>query len=413
TIAKYMICPKSLDCGSSIESMSEQGLSDFEEYDYRMGSVSYQPGNSGDVDALLNAIKRSLQKIDSSKHPLLLLSDGKDSMALAVGYSRLGESVETLTFLRREDHGMKEYITKVCRKLGHRPYFVEVDHILNQFSKETFVGACGVMESPVLDQGFMFFLYGLKSFFGEGTRNADEYVVIDGLGNDETFGYLPSSNQYRSFLLSKLGLWKLIPTNLRALKWYIRSPCESHGDLSTLGCIFPIPKSFDLNQYFSKVKKSSEPVSFVDFRAFSRGAFHDHQCMMGKTKAATTYLGADVVFPWIDTELANFVFNLQIEDKFDFSSLTNKLLLRKLLLAEIGWEQSKRGVDLYYDLEEKWFKSEVLASIVPFELISIIDSNLILPNYAKKRAYLELLNLYGFCLNQKMTHDEIKELLLG
>jgi hypothetical protein len=413
TFAKHMLCPYSIMSAKPIQDLSAQGAKDFAEYPYQMQSDLYLGNSSNGDDVLLGKIADALSETDGSKRPLLLLSDGKDSISLALAYAHLGQKIDTVTFLRRDDSELKVFISKICNIMGHTPYFVEIDEIMKSFDKNTFLSACQKMQTPVLDQGFLFFLFGLAAFFRTNNFNPVDYLVVDGLGNDETFGYLPSTNQIRSFKLAKLGLWKLIPSACRSLKWYLRSPAESHGDLSALACFYPFNTSYDLNEYFSKIKASTEAFSFIDFRAFSRGAFHDHQCMMGKTIVAAKQLGAEVVFPWTSKSLADYVFNLPVTAKFDFDSLTNKVALRKMLENKLDWQQQKRGVDLYFDLDLLSFKHNILAAVVPVHLIQIIDSNKLLPEYVKQRAYLELLNLYGFCIGQGMTEVEIEGLLLG
>lgn len=413
TFAKHMLCPYSILHIDKHLELSKQGVDDFSQYPYRMLSDFYNGNSVGSADILLDKIAESLNDIDSCRRPLLLLSDGKDSMALALGYSHLGIKIDTLTFLRRDDSELKDYITTVCNQLGHTAHFVEVDEIITSFDRDFFLSACKNMHSPVLDQGFLFFLFGLKLFFSKKNINAGDYTIVDGLGNDETFGYLPSIDQFRSFKLAKFGLWKLLPQNLRSFKWYVRSPAESHGDLSAIACFFPIKLSYDLNKYFSKIKKSTEELSFIDFRAFSRGSFHDHQCMMGKTVATVSQLGTDVHFPWLNPTLANYIFNLPKDDKFDFESLENKKLLRRLLENRLDWHQEKRGVDLYFDINLEFFRTEILDLVVPKEITVVIDNNKVLPNYVKKRAYLELLNFYGFCRSHGMSDLDIEELLVG
>lgn len=412
TFAKHMVCPANLTKVELEENLPRLGRTEFEKYRYRMQSNNYSINDNASCNALLEKLCAAVNSEQSQKKPLLLLSDGKDSMALALAYSQLGKSIDTLTFLRRNDHELKKFIIETCGTIGHQPHFIEVDDILKNFDKDVFISACSKMTTPVLDQGFLFFLFGLNSFFSDNALNAEDFVIIDGLGNDETFGYLPSKKQIQSYRLAKLGLWKVLPPSLKSFKWFIRSPAESHGDLSALACFFPIKSSYDLNNYFSDIQLKGDKLSFVDFRAFSRGAFHDHQCMMGKTKASAKFHGVEVFFPWLHSDLANYVFNLPEHEKFNFESLQNKVLLRKLLSKKINWQQSKRGVDLYFDLDLATFKSRILGKVVPEKMISIIDNNFILPDYVKQRAYLELLNLYGFCISNGMSEVDIEELLL-
>ncbi|MFP3365973.1 hypothetical protein R0J93_20160, partial [Pseudoalteromonas sp. SIMBA_148] len=58
------------------------------------------------------------------------------------------------------------------------------------------------------------------------------------------------------------------------------------------------------------------------------------------------------------------------------------------------------------------FKINVLDKIIPEKITKIIKSNKLLPSYVKQRAYLELLNLYGFCIAQGMASSDIEDILL-
>ncbi|MEZ9565326.1 hypothetical protein AB4226_09210 [Vibrio artabrorum] len=406
TYAKNMICPK-----ISTQGLSVQGQNDFDKYRFRHSSSYYKGDSEANTGLLLEHVKEALAKSNSSKKPLLLLSDGKDSMTIALAYSKLGISCKTLTFLRKEDIEMKEYIKSVALSLGHVPYFIAIDEILGSFDPEMFVESCKSMDNPVLDQGYLFFLFGLSQFFKSNGFKPSDFNVVDGLGNDETLGYMPSKDQLMAYKLSSLNLWKLVPDSLSFLRWYLRSPSESHGDLSALSCFFKISNAYNLNEYFKLVSNTNDSVSYVDFRAFSRGNFHDHQCMMGKTKSSCNYFGSDYFFPWVDNKLADYCFNLPLESKFDFPKRVNKIILRRLLKENFHWEQTKRGVDLFVDIDILKFSKDIVSKIVPEEFINKIINKTGVPSSVKKRALLELLNFYGYCLSRGYGYNKISEIL--
>jgi hypothetical protein len=413
TICKHMVCPDELIDSKNI---INDGYQLFKKYKFRHLSESYTGKSIPSTDILLKTLISALPETVTSgnKQPLLLLSDGKDSMALALALSKAGIKSKTLTLLRNSDEELKNYVEGVCKKLGHEAYFITVDEIMESISFEESVSACGHMEKLVLDQGFLFFLTGLSCFFRKQCINPAGVQIIDGLGNDEHFGYLPNSDQLKSLSLSKFNLWKLFPNKFLFLRWYFRSPAESHGDLSALSVFFPIKKSLNLNLFFSKVFKKSaiSDLDIIDLRAFSRGAFHDHQCMMGKTKAAAHYLGSTISYPWSEENISNYCFNLPLEYKFDFRTLENKIILRKLLNETIGWKQEKRGVDLYYDLDPERFYESYLSSILPDVIKKSLKNSAFIPKYVKKRAYLELYNLVCFCTYHNKL-ELLEEVLLG
>jgi asparagine synthetase B (glutamine-hydrolysing) len=408
TFGKHMICPKIDD-----EDLATQGWNDFITYHYRHNSNNYTGNSIYTNDTLLEHLKIAISNTcDHTKIPLLLLSDGKDSLSLALAFSELGVKIHTLTILRRNDVSMKSYLQDIATKLGFFSYFITVDEIVGAFDESFFKKSFRYMNNPVLDQGYLFFLLGLKIFFEKNNFNSQDFQIVDGLGNDEYFGYLMSKQQWSSFKFSRLGIWKIVPKYLKNLKWYIRSPIESHGDLSTLACFFNFSSSYDLNKYFSRISKSTQKEKYLDLRAFSRGSFHDHQCMMGKTDVAAQYIGSSCVFPYLDQTLANYCFNIPIDKKLDFNNKVNKIPLRKLLSETIGWNQKKRGADFFLDLDLDYFHDQVISRIVPQEFIDIIKNNKILGKDIKKRAYLELLNFYTYCtIRAGMNKNEIREIL--
>ncbi|MFM5622907.1 hypothetical protein ACET8H_01790 [Aeromonas veronii] len=405
TYAKYMVCPSDIH-----HNASENGLNSYARYNYRQASEYYKGTSdpSKIMDELIAALRRNL---DGSKEPILLLSDGKDSMSLALALSKMNLHCKTLTLLRKNDDSLKKVVEEKCALMGHIPYFIEIDEIINSFDHALFMKSCRLMKNPVLDQGMIFFLGGLDLFFEKEKIDPNTCQLIDGLGNDEHLGYLPSKSQRHSFIISKFGLWKFNKFLPRFVNWYIRSPAESQGDLSAISCFFGFKNSYDLNSYFSKIKIKSD-AEYIDFRAFSRGSFHDHQCMIGKTKVAAYAHGADIIYPWTDSILANYCFNLPSEHKFDFNALKNKLILRRVLQDELSWKQEKRGVDLFIDLDVDKF-IPILNNYVDTEVIMQILKVKLIPSSVKKRALLELLNFSGYLNANGYTRGQIISLLIG
>ncbi|KAF9658585.1 hypothetical protein HBA12_15565 [Tenacibaculum mesophilum] len=412
TFAKYMICPDSFYNLKEGVSIKDEGKTEFQKYKYNLSN--YEGSTNYNVDFFLDKISKSINKvIDNSKEPIILLSDGKDSLSLALGFSNLGIKCKTLTLLRKEDVALKHYLESVCEKLGHEPYFVNVDEIITNFNAEFFKESFSTMETPVMDQGYLFFLFAIKIFFDKTGLSPENCQFIDGLGNDEYFGYFFSDHQYLSYKLSMLGIWKFLPEKMYKLKWYFRSPAESNGDLSSLATFFKIPEAHNINIFFKKIKKGVEENNYLNFRAFSRGKFHDHQCMMGKTNNATRFQKSICLFPWLEEDLANYCFNLPVNKKYNFKKRLNKIALRELLEEKLKWGQSKRGVDLYFDLDIVKFKRDIVGKIVPDRLImSVLDNNCV-KDYVKVRGLLELMNFYQFCISKGLSDSEINKILNG
>ncbi|MGA1933009.1 hypothetical protein ACH5BF_09880 [Arcobacter sp. YIC-464] len=413
TYGKHMVCPETIS-EKIIKDIMKTGMDDYKNYIFKHTEKKTDNITKFSSDELLKYIKESiLNKSNPKKKPLLLLSDGKDSLCLAIAFNELNISCDTITFLKNDDNEMKSYLTKVTTKLGHNAHFITVNEIIQSLDMGEFKKSFKSMNNPVLDQGYIFFLFGLKLFFEKYKLSSSDYEVYDGMGNDEYLGHMPSKEQLQSFKFSKINLWKILPSNFKSYKWYIRSPIESHGLLSTLSCFFSFPYAYDLNKYFKGIKASLDKEHFLDLRAFSRGKYLDRQCMMGKTETAANYLFTNAVFPWLDNELSNYCFNIPVDEKLNFEELVNKVPLRKLLKNKISWNQDKRGVDLFLDLDEEFLK-KFLTKEIPMVLIDRITFNKVLSTKVKKRAYLELLNFYLYCaVKENMTENEIKEILNG
>jgi asparagine synthetase B (glutamine-hydrolysing) len=409
-----MVCPDSLQEADCHHDIAKFGLEDFNKFRFRHLSPNYTGTNKPSETILLEKIKAAVKNtLDPNKKPLLLLSDGKDSTAIALAMSELGISCHTLTILRNEDDDLKTHISTFAKKLGHKPVFVKTDEIISAFSANDFLEACGKQIEPVMDQAFFFVFFAIKHLCERTKISSNDLMLVDGSGNDEYFGLLPNRKQIHSYRLSLLNVWPFLQKIKRETKWYMRSPAESQGLLSAISCVFPFPESFSLNQYFSALGLSPKPLAMVDFRAFSRGYLEDRKCVMSKTINVANYFGAQVCFPWAANDLAEYCFNLPVSYKFDFKRLKNKILLRELLIKKLDWKQEKRGLDVYFDLDMASFKEQILSQIMPDKIIREIDKSFFLPEYVKKRAYLELLNFYGFCVARGMAHKDIAGLLFG
>lgn len=408
TFGKHMVCPNIIN-----DDLKKQGIEDYKNYKYKHLSTSFKGDSNYSNQNLLKHLKNAILNImPKDKKPILFLSDGKDSLTLALAMNELGIEFDTLTLLRDEDIEVKNYILSVAKFLNFHPQFISTKEIIDSIDIESYKESFNYMEFPILDQSYLFFFMAVKIFFEKNNFNSGEYFFIDGMGNDEYFGHMPSKQQLNSFKVSRLKLWKLLPKCLKSFKWYIRSRIESHGLLSTLACFFEFNKSHNLNKYVEGIEKSMDKKQFLDFRAFTRGQYLDTQCMIGKNTTVAKAFDTICIYPWLDEKLANYCFNIPIDEKLDFENIVNKIPLRKILEEKIDWHQTKRGVDLFFDLNMNKFYDDVISKIVPKDLINVIKNNKILNDSIKKRAYLELLNFYTYCsVKEKMSDDEIRELL--
>jgi hypothetical protein len=62
-----------------------------------------------------------------------------------------------------------------------------------------------------------------------------------------------------------------------------------------------------------------------------------------KARVATAGFGMEVVFPWADDDLSTFIYSLPSSQKVDLRQGRNKVLLRELLRACLGYDAEEIG----------------------------------------------------------------------
>lgn len=387
-----------------------QGKKDFVNYRFKQASVkdSESSYHFQDIERIKDSIFKSLVKqLPNDKEKVLLLSDGKDSLTIALAMHKLGVKFTTLTLLKDDDVELKEYLVRVTSSLGVSSFFYNVTELLDSYSFGDFVDHMSNADYPIMDQAYLFFYLGVKKFL-EDKKSNDDFCFIDGMGNDEYFGHMPNSNQLKSFALSKLKLHKL--TSNRKLRFYLRTEAESQGILSALSFFYDIQYSLDLEEYFRYAACSvKNKKDLMDFRAFSRGQFLDKLQMSYKTKLAASSLNQYFCFPWEEEEVSDIIFNLPQNLKFDLKGMKNKIILRLILESEIGWNQSKRGVDLYEGVSIETLLH--LSSNVPEKAVDIIVRSKMASLKIKKRALLEIVNLYSYMKAKGFSNEEFLDVL--
>jgi len=406
SFAKYMVSLPVNDDGAF-----EVGKNDFNSYSFVIPKGS--PSNDFSsyktyADAVLKRIAAVVSDNTSQKRIVLLLSGGKDSLSIALALSEFGVPFETITFLRDEDSKLKSYLEKVTFKMRIKSTFISTREISDRFDYHEFKESFHFASYPMMDQAYLFYYFGLKLFI---EHSADEnfindFCFIDGMGNDEYFGHLPTKKQQQSFALSKMGFYKLVKSGFH--RYYLRSPSESQGLLSGLSYFFEIKVESNIEKYFSyAVSCIKSEHDFLSFRAFSRGQYLDKVQMAYKIKLASTALGMSCFLPWEDESLQSLVVRLPLSFKFDLKEGRNKVLLRNILTDKLAWSQDKRGIDLFVDLSVNDLRD--FSKDVPDVLSDRIFKAKLASFDLKKRAILELVNFYAFCTTHGVNdHDFIK-----
>lgn len=336
------------------------------------------------VETLLRNIASACEKtLTMQGEPVLLLSSGKDSMALALGFAELGISVQCVSLVTDEEE--REYIEAILQKIGHVPHFITLSQIKSNSGKFVDLSLCN-SRYVCLDQAIFPMYVALQDFFSGQKLN-----IIDGMGNDVYFGHLPSKYQIQSYRYGSLR--HILPNELR---YYFRNFTSAMGLRTALSFISPeknisnIKDKF-LRDFINFKPDSNEDVDIVNARAFIRGEYIDNFVYAEKTRIIAENLNCNVSFPWMDRTLAYYCFNLPKELKYNFEKLENKILLRKLLREKFNYNRPKKGIDLLFQLSEREIIKILQGNQVPGDRIGSILKSRMSGASIRKRALFELL----------------------
>lgn len=360
------------------------------------------PSNLYSPADLLKVICNALEISTKGKpnNLVLLLSTGKDSVGLALGFAELGVSVDTLSLV--SDDAEAELIGSFAKQLGHRSHIIHASDIEKRFD-EKFLRNLDY-DRVCFDQAIMFFEIMLDL-----AQIGKDVTLIDGMGNDISFGHIPSLNQIRSF---KLGS-ALKSINIQ--NYWARDFKQAMGVSTALRYFLNSETRNALESRFPSLLGKYDPKitsiqSLFSERAFVRGIFLDEYQYAEKTRILGKKLNVEVVFPWSDESLSNFVFNLPENQKFNSKKLINKLLLRELLFDKLNYDQPKVGINIYEKIAVDY--SDLLKSMRFFNenFIWAIQNKALLSNSTKKRAMLEAMLFASYLRGLPEYRRELPEL---
>jgi hypothetical protein len=378
---QYLIDPKCLNAELGSKSIGEE-FSDFPFREHRnLGTSCIKE------ESLLSSITKACEKsLSTPGKPVLLLSSGKDSLSLALGFAELGISVDCVSLVTDDEEG--EYLKDLTSQLGHSLHLVGLDQIRSLSSKFADVSLCS-SEHICLDQALFPMYLALENY-----ASGESVNIIDGMGNDIYFGHVPAKYQINSYRYGTLR--NALP---KSLGYYLRNFTGAMGLRTASSYILGSRKEMRItnNRYadFINLKPNfSNQTDIIDARSFIRGKYIDNFVYAEKTRVIGRLLKCNVSFPWMDQDLANYCFNLPKELKYNFDNLENKILLRKLLKSKIGYNRPKKGIDVFLKLTESEIVKILRDSLVPEVYIKPILKSKIYGTAARKRALFEQLLLH-------------------
>lgn len=326
---------------------SEDGLEVEWEVDYPWfndkSAEDRKPSTRTLLDLITAATERKVGEADGKG--TLMLSAGKDSSAIALGLAEAGYSqVPTVTVSMGPEDPEPPIAAAVTAKLGlsHRVVELfqdgdEVVHALTAFFESSPRACTDLSQIP----------YALAA----ATFDRDVGSVVDGGGNDSYMGLLPGKNDVvKSRLrLRSSGLSRLAD-RLTAVDHPLNYLARSRAGTAFAGRTLRFgeskrlyPEAVDTAAQLWEESRRLREMDLIDLFGAYRERHGDPAGSMLKQRLAAHSVGLKAALPFCDHEIADYYFNLPESSRFDRASLTNKVLLRQMLLEHLDYDASAIG----------------------------------------------------------------------
>ncbi|NRP09209.1 MULTISPECIES: hypothetical protein [unclassified Marinobacterium] len=284
----------------------------------------------------------TINRLDESKQSFLFHSAGKDSNSIALALAEAGWQ-NKVTLITHKTKGINDesHISKeIAKKLGFK-HEVLIEQILlsNDYkviAQDYFLN----LPFPSTDSvtlAYPSYVNQLPMLKGSN--------IIDGMGNDVYMGHIPTRSEYTRQQLSvylkylRVLSKKCHTTSRLNVIGRTRSECTGMSGLSFKDSGKVLKDSQDISKYWLAKDNDDD---YLDFRALIRGAVIDTEIFTRKARNFADSIGANLVLPWANKELALYFSKMPAEFLFNRKELRNKLVLRNLI-KKIGIDSNQLG----------------------------------------------------------------------
>lgn len=265
-------------------------------------------------------------------HIFLMVSGGKDSVAIAWALRELGRPVTLIHCTNRGREDESPDVARVAEMLGHEYLFLpdDIESVDAYFTQNAHK-----LPIPMADPAFFAYLRAVQEITGIlDASGAKKVVLLDGMGNDAYMGHIPPKREKRLLRLPRLPI---LSENLISLSYGYG---VTHYALETLfkrrperhfsGAFFATdigPIAVQMPEIFARFGAHPE-----ERRALLRGGVLDVDAGMRKGVLAATLDGRiDVSFPFFDPQWVRLFETFPESAMFDYPASFNKKILRGLL----------------------------------------------------------------------------------
>tara|TARA_B100000575_G_scaffold294252_1_gene308986 strand:+ start:502 stop:2028 length:1527 start_codon:yes stop_codon:yes gene_type:complete len=336
-------------------------------------------------------IKYFEKEIVNSEETVSMTSAGKDSTLIAIICSILDyKKINFVTYNDKSTLDETLYSKLICEKLNLK--FTKINSIIdkNFFEKidSTFVNAF----FPVVDNATIPYLFCANSFKHKVNQ------IIDGMGNDIYLGHILNNKSKLKNILNNIG--KILPnktynySRISNLRYFFRpkqlnflpSNYFNYGELNSF-----INFDYNFNWLENVFIIPNKKLDLMYYKALTRGVHYDYGVAMEKNRFVCAGLSASPIFPWTNTKISKYLFNLKSENKF--IKEINKVCIRGYLNHKIDYKSFNIPKTGFGFESEKFIlqnKNEIYDNIIACKyfnkdiLVNTLDKNLSLLKKNKK-----------------------------
>jgi len=334
------------------DQLSSQYDCDFPYFQERTSGAS-QPSTRKLLDLLSTSVQRKL----AGRSVSLMLSSGKDSVAIALALKEVGLEKEACAYTYCDpesgytDEG--EEATRIADKLGLKHKVISVPDdpktvktAMLSFFENTAMPTCDPATTPY--------------FLGLHQEGVQDTALLDGTRNDIYMGIVPTQKydmlgRYYQILgggwNALRSLRQRVPFYLKANKFLSTFPevhLYKHGHFRHIETAEFFAHNTDTEKFWLDIYRRYKTHPATDLRTFIIGQYFDGCGVTVKGETVAQALDSDFVMPWADADLADYVFNLPQKYKYDMHRRTNKILLREMLKEYLGYDAQKIGKRVFY-----------------------------------------------------------------
>ncbi len=303
---------------------------------------------SPDEDLMLKLLLNGIFKKWDGKTPLVLFQSlGKDSNTIALALARAGlkDKVTCVTLATGDRKDESEVARKIAQRLGFKHYKLPLPQRLDKTHLKILEKYFSEIILPCGDGVSLAYPLYTLSFDFSGK------ILLDGSGNDIYFGHTPRRVEYfRQRYYSSLRALRPLAQSLhtgnpfqKIALFRCEYPFYHLLGLTLRDCREIYPEAVDLTSFLRNWEKERKNWDYLDLKADLWGTHAEYALVTQKVRNFSQAYNLDLIFPWCDEDLADYIGKLPEKYLFDRKTLKNKLILRKLLKEALDLDSDVLG----------------------------------------------------------------------